>query len=148
MEKKLLKSVSVMVEGRPPRKTYINMKIETLFHYDLILISWDKIWKKLTLGYPLLFLGFCILLGLHALGSMVLPSKLWGHLKKFKKFFLKNTRNGIFFVVIWIIIIPCQHSLDSRWIFKCNKSKTSWPVSPTIFHDHTINYFTKLRKIS
>ena len=51
--KKFRKSVSVMVDGRPPKK---------------------------TLGYPLLFLGFCMLLGLQALGSMVRPSRECGQL--------------------------------------------------------------------
>ena len=51
--KKLRRSVSVMLEGRPPRNTF---------------------------GQFVFFLGFCIDRGLHGFGSIVLPSKECGQL--------------------------------------------------------------------
>ena len=108
-EKKLLNSVSVMLDGNPPRKT---CRIETQIRGSFLNQKWCLEWTvtlhlicnhldmfefeaqrhsaikllcrqnlyvlrfRLTFGNEIVLLGFCMLRGLQALGSMVLPSKL------------------------------------------------------------------------
>ncbi len=74
-EKKERRSVSVMLEGRPPRNTYCWHRVE-----DSARVVRALVVTVLTLGKfcMLDFLGFCMLLGLHAFGSTVLPSRVCG----------------------------------------------------------------------